>query len=558
MSPGARLFTASERFCSASVNAMGGIVAPERAVSGSDAALIQAEVKKLKRQLTLLPLFGLLYFTVSGGSFGIEGLIGGSGPGLALLLIAITPLVFSLPNVLMVRELNSMMPVEGGYYHWVKQAFGPFAGFMAGWNNWVVTWLDVAIYPVLAAYYLGWFMPALRNGTTALGVEWSADTLQWGVSAVIIVLISLLQIRGARLSGLFTDVLGIAIMIPLALLTVLGFVAWARSGQTVPMPFLPEGQSLTTALSTGLFIVMWNYMGWELPAVAGDEIQAPKKTYARAMALVLVASIATYALPVVACLQGGAGEDGRWQLWGLEASSEEVGIVADIAGEDADAAELREANTQLESWNVEPNSSIGWEFPEIGEAVGKKLGSAALAQWMGGLLSVAAMLSMVGLFVGNSLGGSRIPFALAEDGMFPRQMVRVHPKYGTPWVAIVFVGVIFIIFSWQTFAVLVVADVFLQCLVILAEFAATWRLRFTLPDVARDRVPGGWFGMTLATLGPTAIIVLAIVSQVRDEGMQALWIPLVGMAIGAVLYVPLRRKLKPGVPDVNPFRPDSE
>lgn len=89
--------------------------------------------------MTLLPLAGLLYFTVSGGTFGIEGLIGYSGPWLAMLMIILTPLIFSLPNVLIVRELTTLMPAEGGYYHWVKQAFGSFAGFMAGWNNWIVS-----------------------------------------------------------------------------------------------------------------------------------------------------------------------------------------------------------------------------------------------------------------------------------------------------------------------------------------------------------------------------------------------------------------------------------
>ena len=57
-----------------------------------------------------------------------------------------------------------MMPVEGGYYHWVKQAFGPFAGFLAGWMNLVVSWLDASIYPVLAAIYLAYFIPALDEG----------------------------------------------------------------------------------------------------------------------------------------------------------------------------------------------------------------------------------------------------------------------------------------------------------------------------------------------------------------------------------------------------------
>lgn len=541
------------------------------------ARLIQTEARKLKRELTLLPLFGLIYFTVCGGSFGIEPLIGYSGPGLALVLIAVTPLIFSLPNVLMVRELGSMMPVEGGYYHWVKQAFGPFAGFMAGWNNWVVSWLDVSIYPVLAATYLGYFLPFLDEGTSVGGLYLSGDFLRWVVSAILIVVISWLQIRGARLSGIFTNVLGVFMIIPLALMAILGIYAWIAGGATIQVPFMPEGQNLFGALSVGLFVVMWNYMGWELPTVAGDEIVEPKKTYPRAMALVLIAAIATYALPVSAGLFGGAGADGRWQMWGIEAGNENVGIVGDfvdagvleadianaaaangIAAEEVTldqltSPEVAEARTMLESWGADPISSTGWEFPEIGHVIGEKLGGPGLAGFLGSILTISAVLSMIGLFVGNSLGGSRVPFALAEDGMFPRFMVRVHGKYGTPWVAIVVVGVIFLIFSWSAFEFLVVADVFLQTLVILAEFAALWKLRFTEPNRPRQAVPGGILGLVLVTLGPTAIILLAIVSQYIDAGFSSIGWALAFMGLGVLLYFPFRKWLKPGVPDVDPY-----
>ncbi|NTV37769.1 MAG: APC family permease, partial [Anaerolineales bacterium] len=150
------------------------------------------------------------------------------------------------------------------------------------------------------------------------------------------------------------------------------------------------------------------------------------------------------------------------------------------------------------------------------------MGQERLGYIMGLLLTFAAFLSMIGLFIGNSLGGSRVPFALAEDGMFPTFMVKLHGKFGTPWVAILVVGVIFTIFSWQAFEFLVVADVFLQTLVILAEFAALWMLRFKDPDRPRDRVPGGWLGLILVTLGPTAIILLAIFSQYVEEGWKSI------------------------------------
>ena len=62
--------------------------------------------KKLKRGLTLLPLVGIIYFTVCGGTFGIEPLVGWSGPGLGLLMLFIIPLIFSVPIMLMVREIH--------------------------------------------------------------------------------------------------------------------------------------------------------------------------------------------------------------------------------------------------------------------------------------------------------------------------------------------------------------------------------------------------------------------------------------------------------------------
>ena len=509
---------------------------------------IQVERKRLKRELTLLPLFGLIYFTVCGGSFGIEPLVGWSGPGLAMLLVVITPLVFSLPNLLMVRELQSMMPVEGGYYHWVKQGFGPFAGYMAGWMNWVVSWVDVSIYPILAAYYLGYFIPALREGATIGGISLSAGLLSFLVAALLIWLISLLQVRGAKLAGLTAGWLGVIMLIPLILMSIVGLLNWLRAGSTPTLPFLAGDSGLTAALSTGLFVVMWNYMGWELPSAAGDEIVNPRKTYPRAMVLVLVAAIATYLIPLVTGLYGGAADDGRYAIWGIEESSdgEGIGVVA---------AEYGVTPEQFAAWGVDPASPVGWEFPDIAHRLGEVAagGNGGVARSLGLLVTFAAVLSMIGLFIGNSLGGSRVPFALAEDGMMPKWLVHVHPKYGTPWVAILFCAVIYTIFSLQAFAALVVIDVFLQTLVILMEFAALWKFRRTLPDVPRARVPGGTLGLILVTIGPVAVILLAIYSQVVEEGMKSLGLALVAMLFGALLYLPIRRFIKPGKPDIDPF-----
>jgi amino acid transporter len=522
--------------------------------TGSTAQVILSQKKLLKRELTLLPLFGLIYFTVCGGSFGAEPMVGWSGPGLALLLFIVTPLVFSIPNMLMVREMNSMMPVEGGYYHWVKQAFGPFTGFMAGWMNWVVAWVDVSIYPVLAAYYLGYFIPALRNGAVIAGVEVPAWVLSWIVALLLIWLVSALNVRGARLSGLTTDWLGLVMMAPLILMSILGIYQWIRSGVTISLPFLAGGEAITgpallTALSTGLYVAMWNFMGWELPTAAGGEIVNPRKTYPRAMVLVLIAAVLTYSLPTVAGLYGGAGANGRYQLWGIEEyeNGEGIGVVA---------ADYGVSEEQVREAGVDPMSSVGWEFPDIAHAIGEAIAgpNSGLARFLGITVTIAAVLSMVGLFIGNGLGGTRVPFAMAEDGMMPRWLVKVHPRYGTPWVSILVCGVIFSIFSLQAFASLVVIDVFLNMLVLMAEFIAVWVMRRKRPELPRDKVPGGYLGLLYMTLAPAAIIILAIVSYVSEEGMNAITWALYAMLIGAILYFPIRRFIKPGVPDVNPFQ----
>ncbi len=518
------------------------------------AALTKAEKAKLKRELTLLPLFGIIYFTVCGGAFGAEPMVGLSGPGLALMLMIITPLLFSIPNMLMVREMQSMMPVEGGYYHWVKQAFGRFVGFMSGWMNWVVSWVDVSIYPVWTAWYLSYFIPALSDGATIGGIEFSGSTLSWFVSAILIIAISFLNVRGAKLSGLTTNWLGLFMIIPLIIMSIFGFYAYFTSGSTFTMVFLPNnaeisGSSLLAALSVGLYVAMWNFMGWELPTAAGDEIKEPKKTYPRAMVLVLIAAILSYSIPTLAGLYGGAGENGSYMMWGIEEANPGEGIGPVLA-------ENGVTEEQIVAWGEDPTTDAGWEFPTIAHKIGDKVAGvdSPLSYFLGAIVGISAILSMIGLFIGNGLGGTRVPYALAEDGMMPQWLNRVHPKYGTPWVAILICGVFYLIFSTSAFQNLVVIDVFLNMLVLMAEiFALVW-LRKKVPHLPRNKVPGGVFGLLYIVIAPLSIIILAIVSQVMDYGWEgAIGWSLIAMAIGAILYIPIIKFVKKDIPDVDPY-----
>ena len=506
---------------------------------------ISVERKMLKRSLTLLPLFGIIYFTISGGTFGIESLFSYSGAGMALLLIGVIPFAYSLPNILMVRELQSMMPVEGGYYHWTKQAFGPLPGFMTAWMNLVMSWVDVAIYPVLGAVYLGFFFPAISDGAGGIP-GW---VMQWIVAIVIIAIISALQIRGARLAGMTSVYIGAILLIPLLIMSVLGFWNWGVHGSEFQMTFLPKDTGVTGAFAVGLFVVMWNYMGWELPTSAGDEIVKPRRTYPLAMALVLIAAIATYAIPTVAALYGGAGDNNKVLLWGIEESEEGAGI-----GPDLEAGGM--TPEQMEAAGVDPTSSEGWWLPDMAQAVGEVTAGegSGFASFLGNFMMVAAFLSMVGLFIGCSISATRIPFALSEDGMMPKFLVRVHHKWGTPWVAIIISGIIFAVFSVNAFAFLVVLDVLLNSLTLLLEFAALWWLRRKRPEIKRSKIPGGIIGLFIVTILPTLVVIMAIYSQVIEEGWASIWLAAIAIGMGIVLYFVMKRFVKPGIPDIDPYK----
>jgi len=516
--------------------------------STTAAESIQLEQKKLKRELTLLPLFGMIYFTVCGGAFGSEAIVGWSGPGMALILLVVTPILFGIPNMLMVRELSSMMPAEGGYYHWVKQGLGPFWGFLTGWMNLVVSWVDVSIYPVLAAYYLGYFLPVMREGITLGGIFLSGDLISWLFALVLIWLITALQIRGARLTALTTDWVAIVMLLPLLVMSIFGIVNWISSGVTVELPLLPEGKTFFRAFSLGLFVAMWNYMGWELPTSAGDEIVNPRRTYPLAMLLTLVAAVATYAIPMLSSLYGGAGIDGRYQLWGIEEYQPGEGIAAVLT-------DYGVPEDKISSWGVDTTSAVGWEYPDIAHQIGATFAGmdGRFARFLGLIVTISAIFSMTGLFIGNSLSASRVPFAMAADGMMPLFLVKVHPRFGTPYVAIIVASVLFSLLSLSTFTFLVVVDVFLNMMALVLQFFALWSLRLKKPDLVREKVPGGWIGLTLATIAPFFIIVLAIVSQVSEEGLNSISFGLIAIMMGAVFYYLAKKHLKPGIPDVDPF-----
>jgi amino acid transporter len=245
------------------------------------------------RRMTLLALVGALYFMVSGGPYGLEELAAKVGFAQAIVVLIATPLVWSVPTALMVGELASALPEEGGYYAWVRRALGPFWGFQEAWLSLAASVFDMAIYPTLFVLYLGRLFPSLSDGETPVLV-----------GAAMIAVGAAWNLLGARAVGQGSEVMTLLLLAPFAVLAVRAFGGHAPAVHAAPAaPVAPD-------FAGGMLIAMWNYMGWDNSSTVAGEVDRPQRTYPIAVAVSVGLVIVTYVIPVAAMAVGGADPSG--------------------------------------------------------------------------------------------------------------------------------------------------------------------------------------------------------------------------------------------------------
>jgi amino acid transporter len=243
----------------------------------------------MSKKLRILPLAAVIFLTVSGGPYGLEPLLSYAGRDAALLLLIITPILWDIPAILTVLELNSMMPVEGGYYVWVKQTLGPRFGFYEGWWTWLYTFVDLAIYPVLFITYASYF--------------WSqAEVYKIPIGLLIIWLGALLNILGISPIGKLSMLLGVMVISPFV---IMGIAALTQLDTLQPLP-KPSMQGITfPALGMALYTVMWNFFGWDNATTYAGEVSDAPRTYIRSIVVAFCAVIGVYAITVLAMQASG-------------------------------------------------------------------------------------------------------------------------------------------------------------------------------------------------------------------------------------------------------------
>jgi len=428
-------------------------------------------------RLRLFSLIAATFFMVSGGPYGIEDTLGGAGYLGALLILAIVPFVWSLPTTLMIGELASALPAEGGFYVWVREAFGPFWGYQEAWLSLAASIFDMAIYPTLFVAYLSRLIPWFGVGHRGVMV-----------GLAVVAACALMNIAGIRVVATTSLWLFFLLSAPFVLIVL---IAPLKMGALAGVTTAPT--TSTVGLVGGLLICMWNYMGWDNASTIATEVKRPQRTYPRAMLLAVAVVALSYIVPFAA----------MW-LTGVPSSAFETGSWADLAG-------------------------------MMGGLVGGPLAARAFRV----ALVLGGMMSAFGMFNALVMSYSRLPLAMAQDGMLPAVFGKLHPKTGTPWVAILVCATGWAMCLGLGFERLVTLDILLYGMSLTLEFVALVALRIKEPNLRRPfRVPGGLPGALLLGVCPVLLLGFAMVHSESEKiwGMSALVFGVLLIAGGFFAY----------------------
>ena len=333
--------------------------------------------------------------------------------------------VVALAGALAYAELGAMMPDAGGGYVYIREAFGSLAAFLCGW----MTLLLIST-GALAAVAMGF------AGYVERYVDLGVVGGRLGMAALTILVLGLTNYLGVKPGAAVQNALTVAKIVALAGLIVAGFALWnAVVPALVVADVPPPRSSLLSGFAAAFVAVLFTIGGWQQLNMVAGEIKRPEWTIPRALTLGILIVIAIY-LGANAVYVHVLGRDG------LAASS---AVAADTA-------------VRL-----------------IGPTGGT-------------LITVGAMLSILGFVNVVLLGNSRMPYAMARDGLFLAAAGKIHPRFGTPHVAIAIMVAWSLILLFGTrgdLGALLSGVVFADWIFFGLGGASVFVLRRSRPDVAR-------------------------------------------------------------------------
>ena len=288
----------------------------------------------------------------------------------------------------------------------------------------------------------------------------TADWRSYAWSLAVVVLCCVWNLRGAPAVGEDSVWLSVVLLAPFVIFVVLG--CWR--GFTRHPAIQWGGATSESALSTAILVALWNYMGWDNASTVAQEVENPQRNYPRAMILSCIVVAVSYVLPLLAMA-----------LAGLSVDSFSTGDWMTAAG------------------------TIG----------GKLLGIAIV---------VGGMITGIGMFNALVMSYTRLPTAMAEDGMLPRVFAKRNAR-GVPWVSVLVCGLAWALALAMPFERLISIDLILYGTSLLLEFVALVVLRFREPRLKRPFKAGNVAFACALGVGPTVLIAYAIWASRGDKLM---------------------------------------
>jgi basic amino acid/polyamine antiporter, APA family len=419
-----------------------------------------------KFDLTMIAIGG----TIGSGIFLTPSLIARNLESPLLILgVWVVGGMMALAGSLTFAELGSMMPGAGGVYVYLSRTYGRLFGFLFGWAYLlVVNTGGIAALSIAFATYLGFFIPL---GATGIKV----------VAILGLVLLTIVNVLGVQIGGLFSDVFTILKLIGIAGVITIGMI-WG-SGTTTDFGAAAGAHplGLASALAAAMVGVLWSYGGWQHASFTSGEAKDPERSVPFAMVIGALTVAFIYVTINIAYM--------------LLLSPAAIGSSPRVA---ADA--------------------VGTVFGPTG----------------GSLIALTIFISTFGTAGIYTLTAPRIYYAMAADRVFFQQIAVIHPRFNTPANAILLQSAwaIILILFWGTFENLISYVVFTDWIFFGLAATCVFILRRKLPDASR---PYRTLGYPITPLFFVLMAAWFVVNTLVEKPEQA-WAGIIFLALGVPVY----------------------
>jgi basic amino acid/polyamine antiporter, APA family len=383
--------------------------------------------------------------------------------------------LMALAGSLTFAELGGLMPGAGGMYVYLSRTYGKLSGFLFGWAYLlVVNTGGIAALSIAFSTYLGVLIPMSPVVTKIVAVSG-------------LILLALLNMRGVKIGGIFSDLFTVLKLIAIAGVIGVGFFRGSSTTTNfAASPALPDG-TMVGALAAAMVGVLWSYGGWQHASFTAGEAKDAKHSVPFAMVVGAV---------VVAC----------------------VYVTINVAY----------------MFLLSP-TTMGNSSRVAADAIGSVLGPAG-----GTAIALAIFISTFGSVGIYTLTVPRILFAMARDGIFFRRVADLHPAYRTPVTAIAIqtIWAIILILFWGTFENLISYVVFTDWIFFGLTATAVFVQRRRHPGAQR---PYRTRGYPVTPLFFVAMSVWFVVNTLMEKPEQAI-AGIILLALGVPVYYYWRSK----------------